>query len=186
MGLLKGQNDIMNDGDCLQVINKIFVKQLQECVNYIEDTIKMQHTGMLKYSTTDVGRCIERAVSYIGYESTHIMLYDFINHYGLTVNDIDKLHNKYFIENCSPYDIYINDDISITINYENTIAYFSGKLSISDLFGNTQWTSYEYEYEMFQHVETAFISYTIMFNEDFRSLQKYFITDALKKYYNIN
>ena len=37
MGLLKGQNDIMNDGDCLQILNKIFAKQLTECVTYVEN-----------------------------------------------------------------------------------------------------------------------------------------------------
>lgn len=36
MGLLKGQDDIMNDGDCLQILNTIFAKQFAECVNYID------------------------------------------------------------------------------------------------------------------------------------------------------
>ena len=184
MGLLKGQDEIMNDGDCLQVLNDIFTKQLQECVNYIEDIINTPRTGMLKYGTNDVGRCIEKAVSYIGCESTHVKLYDFVNHYELSISDIDKLHNKYFIESYSPYDIYINDEQSITINYENTIAYISGKLSISDLFGNTQWTSHEYQ--MWQCAIVAFISYDIMFNEDFRLLQREFLMNALKEYYNIN
>ena len=33
MGLLKGQDEIMNDGDCFQVLDKIFAKQLKYLKN---------------------------------------------------------------------------------------------------------------------------------------------------------
>ena len=183
MGLLKGQNEIMNDGDCLQVLNDIFTKQLQECVNYIEDIINTPRTGILKYGTNDVGRCIEKAVSYIGYESTHVKLYDFVNHYGLSISDIDKLHNKYFIESYSPYDIYINDEQSITINYENTVDYLSKQYKITDVLGSNDLTLTEYQ--NWAYLVNAFRSFDIVFNQEFIEMQKEFLTNSLNKFYGI-
>lgn len=187
MGLLKGQDEIMNDGDCFQVLDKIFAKQLQECVNYI-DHYRCQ--SMASYDKHYHGTnykinmyYIERSISYMTYESTKVKLYDFVNHYELSYEDMNKLYRKYFVT-YDPYTMKLNDSIIITVDYENTVDYLSKQYQITDVLGSLPLTLTEYC--NWAYLVNAFKSYDIFFNRDFINMQKEFLMNALKEYYNIN
>ena len=188
MGLLKGQDEIMNDGDCLAIINKIFVKQLQECVNYIDDYYKCQ--SIISYdgyyngsSYRSLMYYIERAITYIAYESTKAKLYDFVNHYDLSYEDMNKLYRKYFYV-CDPYTMKLNDSRIITVDYENTVDYLTKQYKIADVLGSLPLTLSEYQ--NWAYLINAFRSYDIVFNQEFIEMQKEYLMNALKKYYGIN
>lgn len=188
MGLLKGQDEIMNDGDCLAIINKILAKQLQECVNYIDDHYKCQ--SIISYDGYSRGAnykinmyYIERSISHMTYESTKVKLYDFVNHYDLSYEDMNKLYRKYFYV-CDPYTMKLNDSRIITVDYENTVEYLSKQYKITDVLGSIELTLTEYQ--NWAYLVNAFKSYDIAFNQEFIRMQTEFLINALKKYYNIN
>lgn len=118
MGLLKGQDEILNDGDCLAIIDMIFAKQLQECVNYIENNYTKSFDAYYpstRYMT--IMYYIERSITYMTYESTKVKLYDFANHYELSYEDMNKLYCKYF-DVGKPYTMKLNDSRIVTVDYE--------------------------------------------------------------------
>lgn len=189
MGLLKGQVEIMNDGDCLDIINKIFTKQLSECVNYI-DHCRCQ--SMASYDKHYHGTnykinmyYIECSISYIAYESTKVKLYDFVNHYDLSYEDMNKLYRKYF-DVGKPYTMKLNDSRIVTVDYENTVDYLSKQYKITDVLGPFPLTLTLTEYQNWAYLVNAFKSYDIVFNQEFINMQKEFLMNALKEYYNIN
>lgn len=184
MGLLKGQDEIMNDGDCLQVINKIFAKQFSECVNYIENNYTKSidtYYHSIHYRTTMY--YIERSITYMTYESTKVKLYDFVNHYELSYEDMNKLYRKYF-HVYDPYTMKLNDLKIITVDYENTVEYLSKQYKITDVLGSINLTLTEYQ--NWAYLVNAFRSFDIVFNQEFIEMQKEFLMNALKKYYGIN
>ena len=187
MGLLKGQDEILNDGDCLQILNTIFAKQFAECVNYID---KWRGQKIISYDGYYNGSSyrslmyhIERSISYITYESTKVKLYDFVNHYELSYEDMNKLYRKYFVT-YDPYTMKLNDSRIITVDYENTVDYLSKQYKITDVLGSLPLTLTEYQ--NWAYLVNAFKSYDIVFNQEFIQMQKEFLMNALKKYYGIN
>lgn len=188
MGLLKGQNDIMNDGDCLQILNKIFAKQLQECVNLIDEWRDRSVISFYLYYGSGSGYRsimyhIERSITYIVYESIKAKLYNFVNHYELTYEDMNKLYGKYF-DVGKPYTMKLNDSKIVTVDYENTVAYLSKQYKITDVLGPRELTPTEYQ--NWAYLVNAFMSFDIVFNQEFIQMQKEFLMNALKEYYNIN
>ena len=188
MGLLKGQDEILNDGDCLAIIDTIFAKQLQECVNYIEHNYTNNYAENFEayyYSTRymTIMYYIERAITYITYESTKVKLYDFVNHYELSYEDMNKLYRKYFIA-CDPYTMKLNDSRIVTVDYENTVDYLSKQYKITDVLGPLPLTLTEYQ--NWAYLVNAFKSYDIVFNQEFIRMQNEYLMNALKKYYGIN
>lgn len=187
MGLLKGQDEIMNDGDCFQVLDKIFAKQLSECVNYIDHYRCQSMASYDKYYHGTNYKInmyyIERSISYIAYESTKAKLYDFVNHYDLSYEDMNKLYRKYFYV-CDPYTMKLNDAVIVTVDYENTVDYLSKQYKIADVLGSLPLTLTEYQ--NWAYLVNAFKSYDIVFNQEFINMQKEFLMNALKEYYNIN
>ena len=190
MGLLKGQNDIMNDGDCLQILNTIFAKQFAECVTYVEnnkrhDEVRLPYNNIHLWSRqsplTTLKYYIERAITYVTYESTKVKLYDFVNHYELTYEDMNKLYCKYF-DVGKPYTMKLNDSRIVTVDYENTVAYLSKQYKITDVLGTLQLTITEYQ--NWAYLANAFRSYDIVFNAEFILMQREFLMNALKEYYN--
>lgn len=191
MGLLKGQDEIMNDGDCLAILNKIFTKQLTECVTYVEnnkrpDEVRMPYGNIVWTRPSTLSTLmyyIDRAVTYAAYESTKVKLYDFVNHYELSYEDMNKLYRKYFVT-YDPYTMKLNDSRIITVDYENTVDYLSKQYKITDVLGTFPLTLTEYQ--NWAYLVNAFKSYDIFFNRDFINMQKEFLMNALKEYYNIN
>ena len=188
MGLLKGQDEIMNDGDCLQILNTIFAKQVQECVNYIDHWKNEKIISLHGYYGSDSGYRslmyhIERSITYIIYESIKAKLYDFVNHYELSYEDMNKLHHKYFVT-CNPYTIKLNDSRIITVDYENAVDYLSKQYKITDVLGSIELTLTEYQ--NWAYLVNAFRSFDIMFNQEFIQMQKEYLMNALKKYYGVN
>lgn len=187
MGLLKGQDEIMNDGDCLAIIDTIFAKQLQECVAYIENNYNKSFDAYyyMYHNTcyTTIMYYIERSITYITYESTKAKLYDFVNHYELSYEDMNKLYCKYF-DVGKPYTMKLNDSRIVTVDYENTVGYLSKQYKITDVLGTLSLTLTEYQ--NWTYLVTAFRSYDIVFNQEFIQMQKEFLMNALKEYYNIN
>lgn len=192
MGLLKGQNDIMNDGDCLQILNTIFAKQFAECVTYVEnnkrhDEVRLPYNNIHLWSRpsplSTLMYCIDRAVTYAIYESTKVKLYDFVNHYELSYEDMNKLYCKYF-DVGKPYTMKLNDSRIVTVDYENTVDYLSKQYNITDVLGSLPLTMTEYQ--NWAYLVNAFRSYDIVFNQEFIRMQKEFLMNALKEYYNIN
>ena len=188
MGLLKGQNDIMNDGDCLQILNTIFAKQFAECVNLIDEWKDRSVISFHGYYGSGSGYRsimyhIERAITYVTYESTKVKLYDFVNHYELTYEDMNKLYCKYF-DVGKPYTMKLNDSRIVTVDYENAVAYLSKQYKITDVLGTLQLTITEYQ--NWAYLANAFRSYDIVFNAEFILMQREFLMNALKEYYNIN
>jgi hypothetical protein len=184
MGLLKGQDEILNDGDCLQVLDKIFAKQLQECVTYIEHNYTKSidaYYNSIRYRS--IMYHIERSITYMTYESIKAKLYDFVNHYELTYEDMNKLHRKYFVA-CDPYTMTLNDSRIVTVDYENTVDYLSRQYQITDVLGSIKLTLTEYQ--NWAYLVNAFRSFDIVFNQEFIQMQKEFLMNALKEYYNIN
>jgi hypothetical protein len=188
MGLLKGQDEMMNDGDCLGIINKIFAKQLQECVNLIDEWRGRSVISFHGYYGSGSGYRsimyhIERSITYMTYESIKAKLYDFVNHYELTYEDMNKLHRKYFVA-CDPYTMTLNDSRIVTVDYENTVDYLSRQYQITDVLGSIKLTLTEYQ--NWAYLVNAFRSFDIVFNQEFIQMQKEFLMNALKEYYNIN
>ena len=187
MGLLKGQNDTINDGDCLAIIDDIFAKQLQECVNYIDHWKNQKIISYDGYYNGSSYRSlmyhIERAISYITYESTKVKLYDFVKHYDLSYEDMNTLYRKYFYT-CEPYTMKLNDSRIITVDYENAVNYLLKQYKITDVLGSHPLTLNEYQ--NWAYLVNAFNSYDIVFNIEFINMQKEFLMGALKKYYGIN
>lgn len=185
MGLLKGQNDTMNDGDCLAIIDNIFAKQLQECVNYIDywrgQPITSYNEHPLGYKS--IMYHIARAISHITYESTKVKLYDFVKHYDLSYEDMNTLYRKYFVA-CDPYTMKLNDSIVVTVDYENAVDYLLKQYKITDVLGPHPLTLNEYQ--NWAYLVNAFKSYDIVFYPEFIQMQKEFLMGALKKYYGIN
>jgi hypothetical protein len=184
MGLLKGQDEILNDGDCLQVLDKIFAKQLQECVTYIEHNYTKSidaYYHSIRYRT--IMYYIERSITYIAYESTKVKLYDFVNHYELSYEDMNKLYRKYFVT-YDPYTMKLNDSRIVTVDYENTVDYLSKQYKITDVLGSYPLTLTEYQ--NWAYLVNAFRSYDIVFNQEFKQMQEEFLTNSLKKFYGIN
>ena len=188
MGLLKGQAEIMNDGDCLQIINKIFAKQLQECVNLIDEWRGRSFISFHGYYGNGSGYRslmyhIERSITYITYESIKAKLYDFVNHYDLSYEDMNTLYRKYFVTG-DPYTMTLNDSRIITVDYENAVDYLSKQYKINDMLGSCDLTLNEYQ--NWAYLVNAFMSYDIVFNQEFIEMQKEYLMSALKKYYDIN
>lgn len=187
MGLLKGQNDIMNDGDCLQILNTIFAKQLSECINYVDHWKGQKIISYDGYYNGSSYRSlmyhIERSITYITYESTKVKLCDFVNYYELSYEDMNKLYCKYF-DVGKPYTMKLNDSRLVTVDYENTVNYLSKQYNITDVLGSLPLTLTEYQ--NWAYLVNAFRSYDIVFNEEFIQMQKEFLMNALKEYYNIN
>lgn len=190
MGLLKGQDEIMNDGDCLAILNKIFTKQLTECITYVEnnkrnDEVRMPYGNIVWSRPSPLSTlmyCIDRAVTYAIYESTKVNLYDFVNHHELSYEDMNKLYRKYF-DVGKPYTMKLNDSRIITVDYENTVDYLSKQYKITDVLGSLPLTLTEYC--NWAYLVNAFKSYDIFFNRDFIEMQKEFLTNSLKKFYGI-
>lgn len=191
MGLLKGQDEIMNDGDCMQILNTIFAKQLSECITYIEnnkrlDEVRMPYNNIQLWARpstlSTLMYCIDRAVTYAVYESTKVKLRDFVNHYELSYEDMNKLYCKYF-DVYDPYTMKLNDSRIITVDYENTVAYLSKQYTINDVLGSLPLTLTEYQ--NWAYLVNAFRSYDIVFNEEFTQMQKEYLTNALNKFYGI-
>lgn len=184
MGLLKGQDEILNDGDCLAIIDTIFAKQLQECVSYIEHNYtKSFDTYYPSIRYMNIMYYIERSITYIAYESTKVKLYDFVNHYELSYEDMNKLYRKYF-DVGDPYTMKLNDSRIITVDYENTVDYLLKQYKITDVLGSLPLTLTEYQ--NWAYLVNAFRSYDIVFNQEFIQMQKEYLMNALKKYYGIN
>lgn len=190
MGLLKGQDEIMNDGDCLAILNKIFTKQLTECVTYVEnnkilDDVRMPYGNIVWTRPSTLGTlvyCIDRAVTYAAYESTKVKLCDFVNHYELSYEDMNKLYRKYFVT-YDPYTMKLNDSRIVTVDYENTVDYLSKQYKITDVLGSYPLTLTEYQ--NWAYLVNAFRSYDIVFNQEFKQMQREFLTNSLKKFYGI-
>ena len=191
MGLLKGQNDIMNDGDCLQILNTIFAKQFAECVTYVEnnkihDEVRLPYNNIHLWSRpsplSTLMYCIDRAVTYATYESTKVKLCDFVNHYELSYEDMNKLYCKYF-DVGKPYTMKLNDSRIVTVDYENTVAYLSKQYKITDVLGTLPLTLTEYQ--NWAYLVNAFRSYDIVFNKEFTQMQREFLTNSLNKFYGI-
>lgn len=187
MGLLSGQENIINDGNCLQIIDMIFAKQLQECVNYIDHWKGQKIISYDGYYNGSSYRSlmyhIENSITYIAYESTKVKLYDFVNHYELSYEDMNKLYRKYFIT-CDPYTMKLNDSRIITVDYENTVDYLTKQYKITDVLGSLPLTLSEYQ--NWTYLVNAFRSYDIVFNQEFIRMQNEYLMNALKKYYGIN
>lgn len=191
MGLLKGQDEIMNDGDCLQILNTIFAKQLSECVTYIEnnkrhDEVRLPYNNIHLWSRpsplSTLMYCIDRAVTYAIYESTKVKLCDFVNHYELSYEDMNKLYCKYF-DVGKPYTMKLNDSRIVTVDYENTVDYLSRQYQITDVLGSLPLTLTEYQ--NWAYLVNAFRSYDIVFNQEFIQMQREFLMNALNKFYGI-
>lgn len=188
MGLLKGQDEILNDGDCLQILDKIFTKQLQECVNLIDEWRDRSVISFYLYYGSGSGyrsimHHIERSITYITYESTKAKLYNFVNHYELSYEDMNKLYCKYF-DVGKPYTMKLNDSRIVTVDYENTVDYLSRQYQITDVLGLNDLTLTEYQ--NWGYLVNAFLSFDIVFNKEFIQMQAEFLMNALKEYYNIN
>ena len=187
MGLLKGQDELLNDGDCLAIIDTIFAKQLQECVNYIDhwrDQKIISYDGYYNGSSyRSLMYHIERSITYVAYESTKAKLYDFVNHYELSYEDMNKLYRKYFVA-CDPYTMKLNDSRLITVDYESTVDYLSKPYNITDVLGSIGLSLTEYI--NWGYLVNAFMSFDIVFNQEFIQMQKEFLMNALKKFYGIN
>lgn len=191
MGLLKGQDEIMNDGDCMQILNTIFAKQFSECVAYVEnnkrlDEVRIPYNNIQLWTRpSTLGTlmyCIDRAVTYAMYESTKVKLCDFVNHYELSYEDMNKLYCKYF-DVGDPYTMKLNDSRIVTVDYENTVAYLSKQYRITDVLGSLPLTLTEYQ--NWAYLVNAFRSYDIVFNKEFKQMQKEFLTNSLNKFYGI-
>ena len=192
MGLLKGQNDTLNDGDCLQILDTIFAKQLSECITYVEHNKRIADVG-LPYNNIKLWsrslplitlkHCIERAVTHAMYESTKVKLYDFVNHYELSYEDMNKLYREYFVA-CDPYTMTLNDSRIITVDYESAVDYLTKQYKITDVLGLNDLTLTEYQ--NWAYLVNAFRSFDIVFNQEFIEMQKEYLMSALKEYYNIN
>jgi hypothetical protein len=188
MGLLKGQDEMMNDGDCLGIINKIFAKQLQECVNLIDEWRGRSVISFHGYYGSGSGYRsimyhIERSITYMTYESIKAKLYDFVNHYELSYEDMNKLYRKYFVT-YDPYTMKLNDSRIVTVDYESAADYLSKQYKITDVLGSIELTLTEYQ--NWAYLVNAFRSYDIVFNQEFIQMQTEFLMNALKKYYGIN
>lgn len=182
MGLLKGQDEIMNDGDCLAILNKIFTKQLTECITYVEDNC-IKNIDMYYHNTRySIIKHIEHVITHVTYESTKVKLYDFVNHYELSYEDMNKLYRKYFVT-YDPYTMKLNDSRIITVDYENTVDYLSKQYQITDVLGSLPLTLTEYC--NWAYLVNAFKSYDIFFNRDFILMQQEFLTNSLNKFYGI-
>ena len=175
MGLLKGQDDIMNDGDCLQILNTIFAKQFAECVTYVEnnkkhDEVRLPYNNIHLWTRpstlSTLMYYIERSITYMTYESTKVKLYDFVNHYELSYEDMNKLYRKYFVT-YDPYTMKLNDSRLITVDYENTVDYLSKQYQITDVLGSLPLTLTEYC--NWAYLVNAFKSYDIFFQPRFHT-----------------
>lgn len=187
MGLLKGQNDTIDYGDCLAIINKIFAKQFSECINYIDkwrDQNIISYNGYYNVSSyRSLMYHIENSITYIAYESTKAKLYDFVNHYDLSYEDMNILYRKYFVT-CDPYTMKLNDSRMITVDYESAVDYLTKQYKITDVLGSINLTLTEYQ--NWAYLVNAFKSFDIVFNQEFIQMQKEYLMNALKKYYGIN
>ena len=96
---------------------------------------------------------------------------------------MNKLYCKYF-DVGKPYTMKLNDSRIVTVDYENTVAYLSKQYKITDVLGTLPLTLTEYL--NWTYLVTAFRSYDIVFNQEFIQMQKEFLMNALKEYYNIN
>jgi hypothetical protein len=78
----------------------------------------------------------------------------------------------------------LNDSRIVTVDYENTVDYLSRQYQITDVLGSIKLTLTEYQ--NWAYLVNAFRSFDIVFNQEFIQMQKEFLMNALKEYYNIN
>lgn len=185
MGLLAGQENIINDGDDLIILEKLFERRYRACVNFITNcSERSNNTFLWPLSYGSIETQIESALGFNKLETEKSAIRWLINDYKLTINEINQLYGKYIVECIKPYNINVVDDISFTVDYKHTIDFLSDRDNFESVLLDV--LKYVDRIEYFGFIVNAYISYSVKFTDEFHELQEDYLKKRLNEKYNVD
>ena len=187
MGLLAGQDKIIDEGNSLIILEKLFERRYRACVNFItKHSEQSNNTFLWPLSYGSIETQIESAISFNKLETEKEAIRWLINDYKLTINEINQLYGKYIVEHIKPYniDIGVVNDISFTIDYSHTIDFLSDRDNIESVLLDVLKSVDRIEY--FGFIVNAYISYSVKFTDEFHELQEEYLKKRLYEKYNVD